>query len=175
MNDIFLEREKYGFYSTLIPSLIKNEQLNLDYDFSSYVKMDFERFKHLLNIIQDQLAPRGPCRKDVINPEVKLIITLRYLTSADSFQTLCFCFRIASNTISRLVKEVCDSIIKKVGPTYLKTPNTRAEWDAIKDKFLIDWGFPNCGGAIDGKHIPIYKPFNSGSDFLNYKSKRFQF
>ena len=40
----------------------------------------------------------------------------------------------------------------------------------IADEFETQWNFPNCVGAIDGKHVCIRCPQSSGSQFYDYKS-----
>lgn len=48
-------------------------------------------------------------------------------------------------------------------------PSTEAQWLAVADGFNTKWQFPHCLGAMDGKHIVMKKPRNSGSTFYNYK------
>lgn len=40
----------------------------------------------------------------------------------------------------------------------------------MSEDFYEMWNFPNCCGAVDGKHIRIVCPDNSGSLYFNYKS-----
>ena len=52
---------------------------------------------------------------------------------------------------------------------YLTTPNTQNQWLEIRNKLYDRWQFPNCVGALDGKHIVMVKPYHAGSYYHNYK------
>ena len=53
-------------------------------------------------------------------------------------------------------------------PFYVKAPSTEREWKGVSDQFERMWDFPHCVGAINGKHIVVQAPPNSGSTFFNY-------
>ena len=47
-------------------------------------------------------------------------------------------------------------------------PDTEA-WKKIEEGFRYRWNYPNCIGAMDGKHVVIQAPPDSGSMYYNYK------
>lgn len=52
---------------------------------------------------------------------------------------------------------------------YFQFPSSTDDWKKIGNVFDKLWSFPNYGGAVDGTHVALTKPANSGSYFYNYK------
>ncbi|XP_008178252.1 uncharacterized protein LOC103307759 [Acyrthosiphon pisum] len=92
----------------------------------------------------------------------------RYMATGESFRSLAFSFRISQSYISRIIRLVLKSLSERLTPILLPPP-TKENLKEIAMDFWIKWNFPNCVGAIDGKHIRIFAPGKSGSLFFNYK------
>ena len=73
------------------------------------------------------------------------------------------------STARKIILDVCTAIWDVLAPIYMPVPS-EDKWKSIADEFYERWNFPNCTGDIDGKHVMIQCPFNSGSLFYNYKS-----
>lgn len=63
---------------------------------------------------------------------------------------------------------VCDAVIKNVLRESIPTPGIE-RWEKNIEEFWNKWNFPNCLASIEGKHIIILAPPNSGSLYFNYK------
>lgn len=63
---------------------------------------------------------------------------------------------------------MCTAIIKNLTRQYIPQPK-KENWEQIASDFWDIWNFPNCIGALDGKHVVIEAPPNSGSMYYNYK------
>jgi len=79
-----------------------------------------------------------------------------------------FDFYIARSTIGEIVKETCQVLWMVLQPKEMPEP-TKEKWIEISNIYYSKTNFPNCLGAIDGKHIRCRCPKNSGSMFFNYK------
>jgi hypothetical protein len=78
-----------------------------------------------------------------------------------------FSYRLGRTTVGGIIYETCLVIWEALHVEYVKVPNSIAEWKS--NEFMDLWDFPHCIGGIDGKHIAIKCPSNSGSPYFNYK------
>lgn len=90
------------------------------------------------------------------------------MATGNSFRSIAFNYRMGFSTVREIVIEVCDAIWTRLGPIVMPQP-TEIFWKGVAERYNTLWNFPNCIGAIDGKHINIQCPINAGSTFYNYK------
>ena len=136
------------------------------------MRMSYNDFSQILSVIESVITPHQVMGgHKVISAAERLTLTIRFLATGETFHSLSFQFRIAVATVSYIVKSVCAAIIQFLGPIHMKVPSTDEEWLEIAQRFQDRWNFPNCVGAIDGKHIVMVPPANSGSHYFNYKQR----
>ena len=162
---IFTERHTKGEYHHLI-----QEMKFYDHEFFfKQFRMSPSRFEELYQLVAPVIT-KCSIRKDPICPGERLCITLRYLVTGDSYVTIASSYRVGVTTVGRIIKETCTVIWQKLlEKEYIQAPNTKEEWLEISKGFEKEWNFPNCVGAIDGKHIMLQAPARSGSSYFNYK------
>uniref|UniRef100_A0A182NQA9 DDE Tnp4 domain-containing protein n=1 Tax=Anopheles dirus TaxID=7168 RepID=A0A182NQA9_9DIPT len=107
-----------------------------------FLRMNEDDFEFLLRKIHKKIVKKDTHMRKAITSRERLIITLRFLATGESYQSLHFLFRL---------------------------PATENEWLQVSQRFEEKWQFPHANGAIDGKHIRIKNPKHSGSEYYNYK------
>lgn len=78
--------------------------------FNNFTRMSLVDFECLLQKIAPFITKKDTLKREAIPAEIRLAITLRYLASGDSFESLHFTFKVSSSIISKIVPEVCIAI-----------------------------------------------------------------
>ena len=63
-----------------------------------------------------------------------------------------YAWRVPHNTISLVVREVCEAIIEEYLDEQLSPLTTEHGWLQLANDWCERWNFPHVTGAIDGKH-----------------------
>lgn len=77
-------------------------------------------------------------------------------------------YRISAPSSGKIIRDTCQIIYEELAKTEFMEYNSQ-NWVNIANEFLHKWNMPNCLGAVDGKHVKIKCPANSGSLYFNYK------
>ena len=159
------ERKEKGEYHLLIREMKLYDHML----FYQQFRMTPEKYEHLLQLVAPK-SLKSCVKREAIQPGERLSVTLRYLATGDAQTTIAASYIMSKTSVSRIVKETTEVIwteLFKAG--YLKVQSSEDEWRKIAEEFEEKWNFPNCVGAIDGKHVVMQAPARSGSFFFNYK------
>ncbi|KYN04711.1 hypothetical protein ALC62_04411, partial [Cyphomyrmex costatus] len=107
-------------------NLVKEMQIGDTEKYVDYFRMSPQLFEALLQLVGPILTKEYVVREP-ISCVTRLQITLGYLASGDSMKSLSYAFRVAHNSISKIISETCTVI-----------------WDYLKDSVFIkdtnqDW------------------------------------
>ena len=118
-----------------------------------YFRMSKEKFDQLLETIAPHLQ-HPVTHKYPVSPAERLAVTLHILATGNSQQSVAANYRLGRTTVGKIFRETIPLIWSCLKNKYLPFP-TRATWEKNAVEFEALWNFPNCIGAIDGKHIII--------------------
>ncbi|XP_062407581.1 radial spoke head protein 3 homolog isoform X1 [Sardina pilchardus] len=164
VHELNQRRRQRGAFYQLVAELQFDSELHRKYFRMTPLQMDY-----ILSMIGSELQKQDTNYRKSIEPKQRLAVTLRFLATGESFRSLAFAYRLGRKTVADSVYMTCRAIVQKLLNTYMPKPTEEA-WREIAAGFWEKWQFPNCIGAIDGKHITIQAPANSGSQFFNYKN-----
>ncbi|XP_056397868.1 uncharacterized protein LOC130293341 isoform X2 [Hyla sarda] len=150
-----------GAHSTLYVELRRHPE-----KFRDFLRMSVESFDVLLQQVKTRIQCQDNQLRRRVSPEERLIVTLRFLATGESFSSLNFQFFLGKSTISSIVRDTCKALWECLHQEFIPHPSVQ-QWIDIADKFWEVTRFPNCVGAVNGKHILIQRPSNPESEFLS--------
>nr|XP_039255205.1 uncharacterized protein LOC120332069 [Styela clava] len=148
VHPILKRRKELGEYHRLVQEM----RIERTVAFRNQYRLDPDMFDDLRSLVAPYITKTTTNFREPISPEERLGITLGT----------------SKSTVSGIVKETCETIWKSLRKEYFN-PLTVTKWKQIAEEYEKKWNFPHCMGSIDGKHIQIQAPMNSGSLYSNYE------
>ncbi|XP_069596081.1 uncharacterized protein [Ranitomeya imitator] len=140
--------------------LIRELRDNNPHDFRNYLRMSEESFKIILSAVTPLIQRSDTPMRAAVPVDERLAVTLRFLATGRSLQDLQFSAAVSRPFLSVVIPETCAAIVQSLRH-YMEFPKSAEDWKKIASDFDQLWQFPNCGGALDGKHVRITQPANS--------------
>ena len=143
-----------GQYERLMNELLMEDGTH----YKNFVRMQPDMFQELLAKVGPRITKQDTFWRKALEPGLRIAITLRYLATGNSYKSLMYGFRVAHNTISNIIPEVCEAIIAEYAEDVISCPTTPEEWREVAQLFETRW-----------KHVSIRCPPKGGSLYYNYK------
>ena len=139
------QRPQLGIYDRLLVEL-RNEDPQA---FHNFMRMTPAMFDEIVERLAPRITKKPTICRRPLPPGMKVAITLRHLASGSKYHDMQYAWRVPHNTISKVVREVCQAIIDEYREEQMSTPSTEEGWREMADGWLQRWNFPHMIGAID--------------------------
>ena len=100
----------------------------------------------LVKWIAPFITKKTTIMRQPIDPEVKIAITLRFLATGESYESLMYQFWVHSSTISKFISVVCNNIYETFKGRFLQLRDTTEEWEIIEHE--------TCGNFVTLLDLP---------------------
>ncbi len=110
--------------------------------FRNFMRIDPPMFQELIQCLVDRITKQDTWFQKALEPGLKLAITLSHLAAGNNYHPLMYSFRVASNTISLIVREFDAEVLDCL--------MLAQEWKRVADQFGDCWQMPHAISAIDG-------------------------
>ena len=140
-----LRRPDLGLYGRLMVELRREDPTA----FHNFMRMPPAMYDELLERLTPRLRKMDTWWRRSLEPGLKLALTLRHLASGAKYHDMQYGWRVPHNTMSKVVREVCQAIIDEYLEEMMSIPTTEEEWRQKADTWYHRWNFPHTIGAID--------------------------
>ena len=99
VREIFQGRKNQGVYNNLVQEMRLGDRES----YFRYMRMSPDRFEHLLSLIEPLVKKETTNFREPISAGERLSITLRFLATGESQQSLSFAYRIGKATVCKII------------------------------------------------------------------------
>ncbi|KAG6938803.1 hypothetical protein G0U57_005265, partial [Chelydra serpentina] len=118
----------------------------------------------LCDLLSPALKRQDTRMRAALRIQKRVAIALWKLATPDSYRSVANQFEVGKSTVGVAVMQVANAIVELLLSKVVTLGNVQVMIDGF-----AAMGFPNCGGAIDGTHIPILGPDHQASQYINRK------
>ena len=91
------------------------------------MRMTLNRFKHLLQLVAPRIGKRTTKFREPISAAQRLALTLWYLATGESQQSLSLSYHIGKATVSKIFSEKALAIYNSLRDPFMKVPPSKEE------------------------------------------------
>ncbi|XP_053296371.1 putative nuclease HARBI1 isoform X2 [Pleuronectes platessa] len=132
-------------------------------------RLNREGIQLVVDLVRDAItSPTN--RNNPISPEIKCLVTLRYLATGKMQLCNADDLAISQPSVSRAINQTINALARPhIIQQFIRFPLDIQQLHRIKANFMAIAGMPGVVGAIDGTHIKIIAPSKDEDVFVNRK------